>query len=238
MGLQHKCWQDSEQGHLAGRPWVSMGVLFIDVSVKSLIIFHHESGRCFCASRRERSMSTFASGIMEQQYVDRYWPDFQTSSRSRWRWVERIICTQAATDLFSCSAAVQRALRIVIAVFSCFSDSGLRFTVRGRWHLAEVSKCCTKRKPVRRRANEPRRQLLLRVLITRQQFTAASPSTRHHCHKYHSSLKWTLVWQGRELWYYSSHYALQTHLLTPQVQCNKRFGVTFHFSKVCCHLKT
>lgn len=43
-----------------------------------------------------------------------------------------------------------------------FSDSNVRFTVGGHSHHAEVSKCCTKKKSVTRRANEPRRQLFVR----------------------------------------------------------------------------
>lgn len=70
----------------------------------------------------------------------------------------------------------------------------------------------------------------LRVLITHEQLMTGSPSARRHSHKYHSSLKWTLVWQGRELWYYKPHYALPTQSADPEVQCNKRLWVMWLIS--------
>lgn len=189
------------------------GILFIDVSVKSPIIFQRESVQCFCASQSERSMSTFASGIMEQQCVDRYWPGLQTSSCSWWRWVERKICTQAATDLLSSSAVVQTAPSFAIIVFSVLLPVVWELLSQ---YVSDTQKwqCCTKTKSVRRPANEPRRQLLVRP---------------HHARAVHGRLtlcemrlpqiplKWTLVRQGRELWYSKPHYALQTvTLLTPE----------------------
>lgn len=107
-------------------PGVSVAVFLIDGSARPSIIFRCQSGRCFCVTLREWSISTFASGMVRQQYAHRYWLDLQTLRRPRRCSAERKIYTQAATDLFSHSAAAQAAFkRLDCCVLLLFTSAAL-----------------------------------------------------------------------------------------------------------------